>query len=149
MKHTENKLWEVWGRTNALYTAWCAEQGQNQYQLFVLYALDAHEPITQKKIADRTGLSKQTVSTVMRGLKAEGLVSLCAGETDRREKAVRLTPEGKQYAARELAPLIQLEQRVFDVVGAERMKQMTDAITLFNLVFEKEMENPSNESDNV
>ena len=52
MKHTENKLWEVWGRTNALYTAWCAEQGQNQYRLFVLYALDAHEPITQKEIAD-------------------------------------------------------------------------------------------------
>ena len=117
--------------------------------LFVLYALDAHEPITQKEIADRTGLSKQTVSTVMRGLKAEKLVSLCTAETDRREKAVRLTPEGKQYAAKELAPLIQLEQRVFDVVGAERMKQMIDAITLFNLVFEKEMENQSNESDNV
>lgn len=149
MKHTENKLWEVWGRTNALYTAWCAEQGQNQYRLIVLYALDAHEPITQKEIADYTGLSKQTVSTVMRGLKAEELVSLCTGETDRREKAVRLTPEGKQYAAKELAPLIRLEQRVFDVVGAERMKQMTDAIALFNLVFEKEMENQSNESDNV
>lgn len=149
MKHTENKLWEVWGRTNALYTAWCAEQGQNQYRLFVLYALDAHEPITQKEIADYTGLSKQTVSNVMRGLKAEELVSLCTGETDRREKAVRLTPEGKQYAAKELAPLIRLEQRVFDVVGAERMKQMTDAIALFNLVFEKEMENQSNESDNV
>ena len=54
-----------------------------------------------------------------------------------------------RYAAKALAPLIRLEQRVFDVVGAERMKQMTDAITLFNLVFEKEMENPSNESDNV
>ena len=76
-------------------------------------------------------------------------MSLCTGETDRREKAVRLTPEGKQYAAKELAPLIRLEQRVFDVVGAERMKQMTDAIALFNLVFEKEMENQSNESDNV
>ena len=149
MNHAENKLWEVWGRTNALYTEWCAEQGQNQYRLFVLYALDAHEPITQKEIADHTGLSKQTVSTVMRGLKAEGLVSLCAGETDRREKTVRLTSEGKQYASKELAPLIRLEQRVFDVVGAERMKQMTDAITLFNLVFEKEMEKQSNESGNV
>ena len=99
------------------------------------------------EIADCTGLSKQTVSTVMRGLKAEGLVSLCAGKTDRREKTVQLTPEGKQYADKELAPLIRLEQRVFDVVGAERMKQMTDAITLFNLVFEKEREKRSDESN--
>ena len=30
-------------------------------------------------------------------------------------------------------------------MGAERMKQMTDAITLFNLVFEKEMETQVNE----
>lgn len=149
MNHAENKIWKAWGRTNALYTAWCAERGQNQYRLFVLYALDAREPITQKEIADCTGLSKQTVSTVMRGLKAEGLVSLCAGKTDRREKTVRLTPEGKQYAAKELAPLIRLEQRVFDVVGAERMKQMADAITLFNLAFEKEMKKQSDESDDV
>ena len=44
-----------------------------------------------------------------------------------------------------LSPLHTLEQRVFDIMGAERMKQMTDAITLFNLVFEKEMETQANE----
>ena len=44
-----------------------------------------------------------------------------------------------------LSPLHDLEQRVFDIMGAERMKQMTDAITLFNLVFEKEMETQANE----
>ena len=136
----EDKMWEAWGRTNALYTAWCAAHGQNQYRLFVLYTIDAHEPVTQKEIAERTGLSKQTVSTVMRALKEEGLVSLAAGETDRREKNVCLTPEGKSCAEQSLAPLHALEQRVFDIMGAERMKQMTDSITLFNLVFEKEME---------
>ena len=44
-----------------------------------------------------------------------------------------------------LSPLHTLEQRVFDIMGAERMKQMTDAIALFNLVFEKEMETQANE----
>lgn len=86
MKISEDKMWEAWGRTNALYTAWCAAAGQNQYRVIVLYAIEAHAPITQKDIADYTGLSKQTVSTVTRALKAEGLVSLQAGESDRREK---------------------------------------------------------------
>lgn len=135
-----NPTWEAWGRTNALYTAWCAEVGENPYRLFVLYALDAHEPITQKGIAACTGLSKQTVSTVMRQLKAEKLVTLCTEGTDRREKAVRFTPEGRAYAEETLAPLQRLEARVFELMGAERMKQMADSITLFNMIFEKEME---------
>lgn len=92
-----------------------------------------------------TGLSKQTVSAVVRTLKAEGLVSLCAGESDHREKKVYLTQKGTLYASEILSPLHTLEQRVFDIMGAERMKQMTDAITLFNLVFEKEMETQADE----
>ena len=91
MGRSEDKIWEAWGRTNALYTAWCAAAGQNQYRVIVLYAIDAHAPITQKHIADYTGLSKQTVSTVMRALKEEGFVSLQAGKSDRREKKVYLT----------------------------------------------------------
>ncbi len=113
--------------------------------MIVLYAIQAHAPITQKAIADYAGLSKQTVSTVMRALKAEGLVSLRAGESDHREKKVCLTQKGTRYAAEVLSPLHTLEQRVFDIMGAERMKQMTDAITLFNLVFEKEMKTQANE----
>lgn len=140
MQTQGKQMWEAWGRTNALYTAWCAAAGQNQYRLFVLYAIDAHEPVTQKNIAETTGLSKQTVSTVMRALRSEGLVTLDAGGTDRREKYVRLTPDGRRYADALLAPLHQLEQRVCDILGAERIQQLTDVITLFNLVFEKEMD---------
>ena len=33
MKISEDKMWEAWGRTNALYTAWCAAAGQNQYRI--------------------------------------------------------------------------------------------------------------------
>ena len=72
-------------------------------------------------------------------------MSLHAGGSDHREKKVCLTQKGTLYAAEVLSPLHTLEQRVFDIMGAERMKQMTDAITLFNLVFEKEMETQADE----
>lgn len=140
-----NRMWETWGRTNALYTAWCAERGHNPYRLLVLYAVNGSGRTTQKKIADYTGLSKQTVSTVMRSLKEEGLVLLSAGEQDRREKYVQLTEKGTACAAELLAPLYALENRVFDVMGAEHMKQMMDALTLYNTVFAKELEDARNE----
>ena len=145
MRINENQIWEAWGRTNALYTAWCTAAGQNPYRLFVLYAIDAHAPITQKGIADYTGLSKQTVNTVMRALRAEGLVSLETDKADRREKRVYLTDAGKRSADTALAPLHRLERRVLDVMGADRAKQMMDTITLFNVVFEAEMETQENE----
>lgn len=81
----------------------------------------------------------------MRTLKTEGLVSLRAGESDHREKKVYLTQKGTLYASELLSPPHMLDQRVFDIIGTGRMKQMTDAITLFNLVFKKEMETQADE----
>ena len=140
MNKEHRKLWEVWGQTNALYTQWCAQQEVNPYRQLVLYTINGQTAITQRRIADRTGLSKQTVATVMRALKEEGLVTLSAGTEDRREKYVRLTDAGVSYVNHTLGPLYALEDRVFDLLGAERIQQMMDAVSLFNTVFEKEME---------
>ncbi len=145
MQLTPNSMWEAWGRTNALYTAWCTGAGHNPYRMLVLYAIDEHEPITQKSIADRTGLSKQTVSTVMRPLRDEGYVTLSTVETDRREKRVEFTQKGREYACELLSPLYEIERRVFEAVGAERVKRMSEAIELFNTAFENEMESQASE----
>ena len=146
MEKTSGNFWKVWSQTNALYTEWCAERDYNPYRLLVLYAAHGHAPITQKQIADRTGLSKQTVATVMRGLKNEGYVTLAAGTEDRREKYGHLTEEGHAYAGEMLAPLYELENRVFDIMGEGRIRQMMDAVSLFNTVFEREMKEMRNES---
>lgn len=139
------KIWEAWGQANALYTTWASSRSINPYRLFVLYAIDGHDAITQKMIADYTGLSKQTVNTVVRALKAEGLVQLAAESADRREKYVSLTPVGAEYAAPMLAPLYELEDRVLATIGNERMDEMLNAIRLFTTVFEKEMKKAKNE----
>ena len=134
------KIWEAWGRANALYTTWAAERSINPYQLFVLYAIDGHDGITQKNIAAFTGLSKQTVNTVIRALKEEGYLELLAGSGDRREKIVRLTPAGQAYSSEILALLYELEADVIEMIGADRIHEMMNAIKLFTTVFGKEME---------
>lgn len=146
MNLNPNKMWEAWGRSNALYTAWCVEKGLNPYRMLVLHSINGSSKTTQKRIADYTGLSKQTVSTVIRALKAEELVSLSAGNQDRREKYVQLTEKGAAYTNDLLAPLYALETRVFDLMGADRMKQMMDSLTLYNTVFDKELEDMRNET---
>lgn len=135
------KVWESWGQASALYTEWAAARNINPYRLFVLYAIDGDEALTQRTIADFTGLSKQTVNTVIRALRDEGYVTLSAGSVDRREKHVRLTDEGAAYAKELLTPLYKLESTVVEMIGAERIREMMNTIKLYNTVFEKEVGN--------
>ena len=43
MPTDEQKLWEVWGQANGLYSSWAASKNINYYLLFVLYALNGQE----------------------------------------------------------------------------------------------------------
>lgn len=140
MPSDEKKLWEIWGQANALYSLWSASKDVNYYLLFVLYTLDDQNSITQKKICTCTGLTKQTVNNVIRLLKKDGYVMLSPGINDRREKQVSLTEKGIAYSQELLTPLKELEQRVLSIMGNDRVKQMVDDISLYNTIFEKEME---------
>lgn len=140
MPADEQKLWGVWGQANGLYSAWAASKGINYYLLFVLYALEGQKAMTQKKICMCTGLTKQTVNSVIRALKEEGYVELAPGLQDRREKQIMLTEKGAAYSGELITPLRELEHRVFRTMGSDRVRQMIDDITLFNTAFEKEME---------
>lgn len=140
MPADEQKLWGVWGQANGLYSSWAASKNINYYLLFVLYALEGQEAMTQKRICASTGLTKQTVNSVIRSLKENGYIELVPGREDRREKQIILTGEGIAYSRALLAPLRELEHRVLRIMGSDRVRQMVDSITLFNAVLEKEME---------
>lgn len=143
MPTDEQKLWEIWGQANGLYSSWAASHNINYYLLFVLYALEGQETMTQKKICNCTGLTKQTVNSVIRSLKEEGYIELALSPEDRREKQITLTEKGAVYTGELLTPLRELERRVLRIMGSDRVRQMFDNTALFNAVLEKEMEKDS------
>lgn len=135
----EQKLWGVWGQANGIYSSWAASKGINYYLFFVLYALDGQEAMTQKKICTCTGLTKQTVNSVIRSLKEEGYVELVPGLEDRREKRVTLTKKGIAYSSELITSLREMERRALEIMGSDRAQQMVENITLYNTLLEKEM----------
>ena len=140
MPTDEQKLWGAWGRANGLYSSWAASKNINYYLLFVLYALEGETAVTQKKICMCTGLTKQTVNSVIRSLKENGYIELAKGCEDRREKQILLTEKGAAYSSELLTPLRRMERRVLEIMGSDRVREMVDNIALFNTVLEKEME---------
>lgn len=134
------KLWEIWEQTNNLYSSWAAAKNVNYYVTLVLYTLEGQTATTQKKICSCTGLTKQTVNSVIRSLREEGYVELTPGDGDRREKRITLTPKGIVYCHELIAPLQELERRTLQIMGEERVQQMVDNIVLFNTVLKSEIE---------
>lgn len=100
------EFWESWGQTNALYNTWTVSNNINYYVLFVLYALDSHNSMTQKKICEYTGITKQTVNSVIRKLKKDEYIVLSKNLEDKRERKVFLTEKGCEYAKKNFSPII-------------------------------------------
>lgn len=133
------EFWESWGQTNALYNTWTMSHNINYYVLFVLYVLDTHSSMSQKKICEYTGITKQTVNSVIRKLKQKNYVILSNDVEDKRARKVVLTEEGSKYAQKILTPLYNFENNIFNIMGEEKVKQMIESITLFNTIFEKQL----------
>ena len=129
----------AWNRGTALYVQWANRHGISYPRLMVLYALMTAGEMTQKEICEGFGLVKQTVNTVVRDLKKNKYIILKAGQSDRLEKNISLTGEGRIYAEKWVNPLLKTEKRIFEIIGCERMKQMQDTLELFNILFENEM----------
>lgn len=135
-----NKFWKVCGQSDSLYNKWANKHNINNVRLFVLYTLDRNESLTQKTISLYTGLAKQTVSSVIQTLKKENIIILLPSITsDKREKLVVLTDNGKDYCKELLTPLYEVEEKTFKLMGEDRVKQMVDSINLFNTILDKEM----------
>lgn len=134
------EFYSVWAQGTALYVRWANKHEISYPELMVLYALTTMGELTQKEICDGFGLLKQTVNTVVRELKKKGYVILESSKTDKREKLVVLTKEGKKYADERIEPLLRVEEKVYKRIGYERIKQSQETMEMFNILFEKEIE---------
>jgi DNA-binding MarR family transcriptional regulator len=80
-----------------------ADVGVTPSQFFVLAALlnshsHGHEPPTQRRLAELSGMDPNTASQVLRGLERRGIVSRARGVKDSRSVAIALTEEGLELA---------------------------------------------------
>ena len=136
----QKDIYAIWAKVNILYTVWADRHKINCNTLMLFYELDIYGQTSQKLLADHLGIPKQTVSNIVKSLLRENYVTMLPSERDKREKMLALTPQGKKYSRKFLLPLYELEQRTIRMVGEERIEQMLETEKLFNLVFEKNME---------
>lgn len=127
-------------RINGLGQQFIQKNGMNAYVVKVLYAVSLTPEMTQRQISATCGMPKQTVNNVIRSLQKDGMVCLRQQKNDRREKTVILTAQGKSYLSEILVPLMKVQDKVMEQMGAEAFDQMTEALEAYSKIMEKVME---------
>ena len=102
------RFYALWRENNDIYAEWAQARGLSYFELLVILSLAEGEK-TQRQICDQWTLPKQTVHSILRAFQRQGWVTLEPMEADRRNKAVRLTPAGREKAELVIAGFRQVD----------------------------------------
>ena len=133
-----NQYYAVWQECNYVYGEWAKAHGLSVNSLLVLSAIaEGGANCTQRKISQRWLIPKQTVNMVLKELQQKGFVEMVPVQEDKRNKQIRFTPAGSEYADGILSELRKVELYAIGKMGIEQMKQMNDSMALFVSLFGK------------
>lgn len=131
-----SRYYSIWRSNNATYEDWAKKRGLSFNSVMVLYSLiDEGKAFTQKEIALKWTIPKQTVNMVLKDFEKQGYVTFTMCPTDRRNKLIHLTPSGLSFASKIISELHELEISVLSDFGAERLAQMADDLEQFTILF--------------
>ena len=125
-----NIYYEFWFRVNDVYRVWAQNHNTNETTVFVLYVINTSTPYcTQIEIGNKLLLPKQTVSLVLSGLEKKGFIFRESNPKDRRNKIVKLTEEGAQYANCILEELRSMEIEAFASIPQEQRRAISETFS--------------------
>ena len=94
----------------AAYESYARKRNLTAKELFVLDLIwFAENGCLQSEICERLSATKQTVSAIVKKFLKKGYVTLTESETDRRNKIIRLTRAGEEYAKKIIKPAADAE----------------------------------------
>lgn len=94
------------------------------YLSVILYELLIRKQVTQHELVKMSDLPKQSINKGIHILEHQGYLKLKTNQHDKRQKVCQLTESGEKYAKEKIDPLIELEQKVAQKMGAEKMEQL-------------------------
>lgn len=143
-----NKYYDAWLEYNNVYEEWAKAHGLSVNSLLVLCAIyDGGKNCTQKKISQRWLIPKQTINMVFKDYEHKGFVEQFPLPEDKRNKVIRFTKAGKEYADTIVTELRKAELSAIEEIGVERMRQLNENMALFAKLLKKAGGKKDNEAN--
>lgn len=122
----------------AAYELYARRYNLTAKEMFVLFIIwSAPDGCLQTDIADRLSATKQTVSAIVKKFWKMGYLSLTESEADRRNKIIRLTGAGREYADRIVAPPTEAEIDAMMELDDRDIADLVRITTKFSALMQK------------
>lgn len=92
-------------------------------QFSILMATRGLEPLTLTRLANLMAMDRTTLTRNLRPLERGGLLTIAPGQ-DRRERQIAITARGQQLLAKAVPLWQQVQARVVEGFGADRLQQL-------------------------
>lgn len=97
-------------------------------QRHTLYHINNHAGLSIQELADFLHLDHSTMSRNIKKLVQDGFVELYQDETDKRRKAIALTPKGSASLEEATESINQTISKVLDVLSEQEIKSIIEGI---------------------
>ena len=91
--------------------------------------LDGRDELNPSEISVRLGISRNTVSTLIRDLENEGLIERHLDNSDRRRFNIRLTPAGQRLVRKNASHHYHIIARCFDALTSKEQENLSNILT--------------------
>lgn len=141
MNHFEQLGTHV-GEIDNLLDAWIHAIGLSYNHFAVLYTLGSSpdRQCTQKQICEEYYLPKQTVFNICKEYREKGWIEFFPSDTDKRERIMRLTEQGKTAAQPVVERTNDICSRTFAAFGEEKTRQLFALMSEFCQVAKKQLD---------
>ena len=117
-------------RQHAVYSKCAKRHDLTANELFVLDILGfAPEGCTQTEICERLSANKQTIAAIITRFWKRGYLTLEEVAEDRRNKRLRFTEAGKEYAGKIIPPAAEAENLAMAELGLEKLTELVRLTT--------------------
>ena len=117
----------LYKETNGLYHDLARHFGLSDSAFWILYALrEAGGCVSQSQLCGDLYLSKQTVHSALKQLEQGGYLRLENLPNNRKNKRVRVTPQGEQLLAQVADPVFAMEERAFLRLAPEQRQALLE-----------------------
>ena len=122
----------------AAYELYARKHSLTSKELFVLDIIwFAGDGCLQSEICERLTATKQTVSAIIKKFWKLGYILLTEAENDRRNKIVRFTDTGREYAKHIIPPAASAEIDAMAELGEEDIAELVRITTIFSNYMKK------------
>lgn len=121
-----------------LYYEVSVKTGISTSAFWVMYTIvELGDGCLQKDIAERYSFSRQTISSSVRSLEKKGYIVLKHGKG--RNMHLIITPEGNEFVRKQIVPLMETENKVFERMPIEESRELLRLSRKYNEIFKEQV----------